>query len=109
MAGGHAIHAGPRGRPCGAPRGRGSANGGPTGIVGPGKMVGAVTRKRYTAPQFILDNLESFFRVGLCFLPVQDAWRLSGRQIQGHRVKCVDVVDTESTRSPSRARAQLED
>ena len=27
-----------------------SANGGPTGVVGPGKIVGAVTRKRYTAP-----------------------------------------------------------
>ena len=25
------VHAGPRGRPCGAPRGRGSAYGGPTG------------------------------------------------------------------------------
>ena len=89
-----------------------SADGGPTGIVGPGKMVGAVTRKRYKAPQFILDNLQCLFRVGLCptrFLPVQDVWRLSGRRIQGHRMKRVDVVDTESTRSPSQARAQLED
>ena len=30
------IHAGPNGRPCGAPRGRGPVDGGPTGIVGPG-------------------------------------------------------------------------
>ena len=30
------VHAGPRGLPCRAPRGRGLADGGPTGIVGPG-------------------------------------------------------------------------
>ena len=36
------------------------------GIVGPGKIVGAVTGKRYTAPQFILNNVKNFFRVGLC-------------------------------------------
>ena len=30
-------NAGPRGRPCGVPGGKGFAYGGPTGIVGPGK------------------------------------------------------------------------
>ena len=35
VAGGPRVHAGPRGRPCGAPRGRGLVDGGPTGIVGP--------------------------------------------------------------------------
>ena len=42
------------------------------GIVGSSKIVGAVTRKRYTAPQFILNILQNFFREGLCptrFLP----------------------------------------
>ena len=39
---------------------------GPTGIVGLGKIVGAVTRKRYAAPYFILDVIYHLFRVGLC-------------------------------------------
>ena len=42
------------------------------GLVGPGKIVGAVTRKRYTAPQFKLNFFKNFFHVGLCptrFLP----------------------------------------
>ena len=34
---------GPRGRPCRVPRGR-LVSGGPTGIVGPGYMFGAVTQ-----------------------------------------------------------------
>ena len=34
---------GPRGRPCGAPRGK-LVSGGPTGIVGPGYMFGVVTQ-----------------------------------------------------------------
>ena len=38
MTGGHEDA--PRGRPCGAPRGRGFACGGPTGIVGPGNIGG---------------------------------------------------------------------
>ena len=43
----------PRGRPGGAPRGiRGFADGGSTGIVGPGKKLGAVTQMRYCAPIF---------------------------------------------------------
>ena len=40
---------GPRGRPCGAPRGR-LVSGGPTGIVGPGYMFGVVTQYAFTAP-----------------------------------------------------------
>ena len=58
------------------------------GLVGPGKILGAVIRKRYTAPQFKLGFLHLFLRVGLCptrFLPVQDAWRLSGRWIPSER------------------------
>ena len=54
--------------------------------MGLGKILGAVTRKRYTAPDFKLNFLYYFFCVGLCptrFLPVQDAWRLNGRRIQG--------------------------
>ena len=43
-----------------------SADGGPTGIVGPGKIVGTVTRKRYAAPYFILDVVYHLFCVGLC-------------------------------------------
>ena len=46
------------------------------GLVGPGKISGAVRRTRYTAPQFKLDFLHLFLRVGLCptrFLPVQNA------------------------------------
>ena len=57
-------------------------------LVGPSKIVGPVTRKRYTAPQFILNIVQTFFHVGLCptrFLPVQDAWRLSGRRIPSGR------------------------
>ena len=56
----------PRGRPCGVPRGRGVGIWRAHGLVGPGKIVGAVTRKRYTAPQFILNNVQNFFCVGLC-------------------------------------------
>ena len=37
----------PRGRLCGAPRGDRMACGGPTGIVGLGESVGAVTQMRY--------------------------------------------------------------
>ena len=104
------VHVGPCGRPCGVPRGKGVSIWRSHGVVGPGKMIGAVTRKRYTAPQFKLDIFHIFFCVGLCptrFLPVQDTWRLSGRRIQRHRLKRVDMVDMESTRSPSRARAQI--
>ena len=83
----------PCGRPCGAPHGRGVGIWRAHGLVGPGKIVGAVTRKRYTAPQFILNNLHSFLRVGHSptrFLPVQDAWQLSGCRIQAQSVDRVD-------------------
>ena len=52
------------------------------GIVGRGNIVGAVTRKRYTAPKVILTIRVFFFHVGLCptrFLNVQVTWRLHGR------------------------------
>ena len=45
---------------------RGVGNWRAHGLVGPGKMIGAVTRKRYAAPQFKLDLFHLFFRVGLC-------------------------------------------
>ena len=41
---------------------------GPTGIVGPGYSIGAVTHLRYVAPRFILAISLHFFRVGLCSL-----------------------------------------
>ena len=38
------VHAGPRGHPCGAPHGRGVGIWRAHGLVGPGKMIGAVTQ-----------------------------------------------------------------
>ena len=65
VAGGHAcprVHANARvGRHVAGRVGRWRAH----GLVGPCKIVGAVTRKRYTAPYFMLDVLYLFFRVGL--------------------------------------------
>ena len=63
-----ATRTGPRGRPGGAPRGIGGgfAYGGPTGIVGPGKKLGAVTQMRYRAPIFKRAEFRHFSRVGLC-------------------------------------------
>ena len=51
------------------------------GLVGPGKMIGAVTRKCHTAPQFKLDFFHYFFRVGLCptrFLPCRTRGDMAG-------------------------------
>ena len=66
---------------------------------------GAVTKLIGESTSLFNRNKRGYFlRVGLCshmVLPVQDAWQLDERWIQGHRVKRVDVVDTESTRSPS--------
>ena len=59
-------NAGPRGRSCGHHVEGGFAYGGPTGIVGPGKNLGAVTQMRYHAPIFMHDKFFFFFRVGLC-------------------------------------------
>ena len=57
----------PRGCPGGTPRGIGAfAYGGPTGIVGHGKKLGAVTQMRYRAPIFKRDIPWFFLRVGLC-------------------------------------------
>ena len=62
-----ATQTGPRGRPVGAPRGIGGfAYGGSTGIVGPGKKLGAVTQMRYRAPIFKHTSNINFFCVGLC-------------------------------------------
>ena len=50
----------------------GFAHGGPTGIVGPGKNLGAVTQMRYRAPIFKHGKFHYFLRVGLYptrFLP----------------------------------------
>ena len=77
------------------------------GLVGPGKKFGAVTQMRYSAPIFKLESSGHFFRVGLCphTVLLQVMWRHNGRRIHGHRVKCVDAVDTKSTRSPITTRA----
>ena len=80
------VHTSTRTPVCGATWQRGVGIWCAHGLVGPGKILGAVTRERYTAPQFKLVFLYLFFRVGLCptrFLSVQDAWRLSGHQIEG--------------------------
>ena len=53
------------------------------GIVGLGKILGVVTRKCYTAPQFKLAILYDLFHVGLCpheNLPLQEAWTHQNRQ-----------------------------
>ena len=76
------------------------------GIVGPGKIVGAVTRKRYSALLFILNALQIVFRVGLCptrILPfVGDvAASRASMPIALHRSR-----GPESTRSSNKARAR---
>ena len=84
VAGGHAftrVHVGARVGHHVAVR---SAIRGPTGIVGTGEIVGAVTRKRYTAPIFKLHFARYFFRVGLCshtFFIFQATWRHGWRRI----------------------------
>ena len=78
------------------------------GLVGLGKYIGAVTQM-HTAPlHFIRAIPLRFLRVGLWsvgVLPLQDMWRQGGCRMNGLRLRCIDVVDTESTRSPSRTRA----
>ena len=98
-------HASPRERPGGAMwhewwAGRWWAH----GLVGPGKSIGAVTQRRYTAPRFILTCSIDFLYVGLCswLTPsLQDTWQNKARWMQLHQMKCVDAVDLESTGSPS--------
>ena len=66
MAKGHAttrVHVGAR---EGHHVARGFADGGPTGIVGPVKKLGAVTQMRYRTPIFKRAEFRIFFRVGLC-------------------------------------------
>ena len=68
----------------------GFANGGPTGIVGPGKNLGAVTQMRYRAPIFNHGEFQNLLRVGLCptrSLPLQVTWTHDGRWIQSARRK----------------------
>ena len=72
------------------------------GLVGPGKILGAVTRKRYTAPQFKLDFLHLFFRVGLCptrFLNVQVTRRLHVRWMISWGVDHVDLSPRDRNHS----------
>ena len=79
---------GPRGRPCGVPRGDGMAGEGPTGIVGSGESIGAVTQMRYRLTQFIDAIFIRFSRVGLCpvlCFNVQVTWRPFGRLMRSER------------------------
>ena len=55
------------------------AVGGPTGLVGPGKELGAVTQMRYRTQLFKLTFLCFFFRVGLCSHTVLTFCRQRGR------------------------------
>ena len=77
MAKGHAttrIHVGTR---VGRHVASGFADGGPTGIVGPSKKLGAVTQMRYRAPIFKRAIFFFFLRVGLKsrgVLPLQATW-----------------------------------
>ena len=85
MAKGHAttqVHVGAR---EGCHVEEGFAYGGPTGIVGPGKNLGAVTQMRYRALLFIHAKFHYFLRVGLCptrSLPLQVTWTHDGRWIR---------------------------
>ena len=82
------------------------ADGGPTGIVGPGKKLGVVTQMRYRAPIFNRGNFHFFLRVGHSptrFLHVQDAWQPAGRWIRSKRQRS---RGPESTRSAIKTRAK---
>ena len=57
---------GPRGCHVGRHVAGGFANGGPMGIVGPGKKLGAVTQMRYRALILKRAKICHFSRVGLC-------------------------------------------
>ena len=55
-----------------------------TGIVGPGRIIGAVTYLRKEAPPFILAYSVYFLCVGLCSLLIsylQDTWHNNARWI----------------------------
>ena len=86
-------HATTRGH-VGAREGRhvegGLAYGGPTGIVGRGKNLGAVTQMRYRAPIFNHGKFHYFLHVGLCptrFLPFAGDVDPRRRWIQSERRK----------------------
>ena len=80
----------------------GFAYGGPTGIVGPGKKLGAVTQMRYRAPIVKHGELHYFLRVGHSptgSLPLQVMWTHCGRWIRSKRRRS---RGPESTRSLNR-------
>ena len=84
----------------------GFVHGGPTGIVGPGKNLGAVTQIRYRAPIFKHGEFQNFLRVGLCptrSLPLQVTWTHDGRWILSERWRS---RGPESTRSFKRDTCQ---
>ena len=66
---------------------------------------------RYAAPPYIRKFSLYFLCVGLCSLlifPLQDTWQRHKHWMREHQIKRVDVVDSESTRSSSETRAQIE-
>ena len=83
----------------------GLADGGPTGIVGPSKRVGAVTQLLdVCAPLFNHTLLPLFFRVGLCshtsYL-LQATW-----SYERHRIRLRRGETRRSTRSPIKTRVK---
>ena len=106
MAEGPRDNAGPRGRPCGAPRGRWVRIWRAHGLVGPGKNLGAVTQMRYRAPIFNHDKFQNFLRVGLCptrSIPLQVTWTHGDYWMRSERWRS---RGPESTRSLKRDTCQ---
>ena len=60
------VHVGPRGCPCGVPRGRGVGVWRAHGLVGNGKFIGAVMQMLTAPLHYIGASSIFFFRVGLC-------------------------------------------
>ena len=90
------VHAGPRGHPCGVPRGRRVGIWRVHRLVGLGKYIGAVTQMRTAPLPFIRAILLRFLRVGLCshgVLPLQDTWQPRGRWIHEMRSQNINRVD----------------
>ena len=63
------------------------------GLVGPGKMIGAVTQLRYTTPIFTHVISTSFFREGLCSHTIVFCRLRGGRAIVGFGQDDDDCVD----------------
>ena len=75
----------------------GLASDGPTSIVGPGKIIGAVTHLRKEAPRFILAHSVYFLHVGLCSLLIsssQDTWQNNTHQMKLRGLKSVNQVNS---------------